>query len=315
MPIAKKTQSKNTILQIVTSQVGVERNTMSIRVEPHGHMFYEIVLVVKGPLTHHIQTKNETSEQVLNAGDLFAIAPHEIHWYDYNPGADVAFYNIYLSPVAFAEIQQRLHNNCGFNTPPMQNAFYRHAHGFQALHVEGREFAQLETLCQEAALEYENVRAGTAMILQALTCAILTLLCRHWIQTQAGSLDGGANSNALIIMRALEYIQTHYNEPINIDTLAKSLFVSSDHFRKNFKRITGMSPVKYINNLRIRHAMDLLKNPNLRISSIAAQTGFGDTNNFTRCFTRINHTTPSAFRKQVLDRDHEESPRGLDAPD
>lgn len=78
---------------------------------------------------------------MLNAGDLFAIAPHEIHWYDYNPGADVAFYNIYLSPVAFAEIQQRLHNNCGFNTPPMQNAFYRHAHGFQALHVEGREFA------------------------------------------------------------------------------------------------------------------------------------------------------------------------------
>ena len=98
MPIAKKTQSKNTILQIVTSQVGVERNTMPIRVEPHEHMFYEIVLVVKGPLTHHIQTKNEASEQVLNAGDLFAIAPHEIHWYDYNPGADVAFYNIYLSP-------------------------------------------------------------------------------------------------------------------------------------------------------------------------------------------------------------------------
>ncbi len=40
------------------------------------------------------------------------------------------------------------------------------------------------------------------------SCAILTLLCRHWIQTQAGSLDGGANSNALIIMRALEYISS-----------------------------------------------------------------------------------------------------------
>ena len=56
--------------------------------------------------------------------------------------------------------------------------------------------------------------------------------------------------------------------------------MSSDHFRKNFKRVTGTSPVKYINNLRVRHAMDLLKNPSMRISSIAAQTGFGDINNF-----------------------------------
>lgn len=153
------------------------------------------------------------------------------------------------------------------------------------------------------------------MILQALTCAILTLLCRHWIQTQAGSLDGGANSNALIIMRALEYIQTHYNEPINIDTLAKSLFCQQRPLSQEFQAHNRHVAVKYINNLRIRHAMDLLKNPNLRISSIAAQTGFVDTNNFTRCFTRINHTTPSAFRKQVLNRDHEESPRVLDAPD
>lgn len=61
MPIAKKTQSKNTILQIVTSQVGVERNTMPIRVEPHEHMFYEIVLVVKGPLTT-TPNQNEASE-------------------------------------------------------------------------------------------------------------------------------------------------------------------------------------------------------------------------------------------------------------
>ena len=153
--------------------------------------------------------------------------------------------------------------------------------------------------------------AGTPLVLQALVSAIVTLLCRHWEKAQANCLEGEANSNALIIMHALEYIQEHYAEPINIDALAKSLFVSSDHFRKNFKRVTGTSPVKYINNLRVRHAMDLLKNPSMRISSIAAQTGFGDINNFTRCFTRINHISPSAFRKQVLSRSYEESPRGV----
>lgn len=309
MAIVAKDASKSILLQIVTSQIGVERNAMPIRMKPHAHLFYEVVFLVKGVLRHHIRIQGELCEREQIVGDIFAIAPNEEHWYD--DSADAAYYNLYISPGVFAEMQQRLHSDGGFNSLAMQNVFYRHAHGFQTLHVEGREYKQIEVLCQEAAQEYENVRAGTPLVLQALVSAILTLLCRHWEKTRASRLEGEANSNALIIMHALEYIQEHYAEPINIDALAKSLFVSSDHFRKNFKRVTGTSPVKYINNLRVRHAMDLLKNPSMRISIIAAQTGFGDINNFTRCFTRINRISPSAFRKQVLSRSYEESPRGV----
>ena len=117
MAIVAKDASKNILLQIVTSQIGVERNTMPVRVEPHAHLFYEVVFLVKGVLRHHIQIQGELYEREQIVGDIFAIAPNEEHWYD--DSADVAFYNLYISPGVFAEMQQRLHSDGGFNSLAM----------------------------------------------------------------------------------------------------------------------------------------------------------------------------------------------------
>ena len=74
--------------------------------------------------------------------------------------------------------------------------------------------------------------------------------------------------------------------------------MSPDYFRKAFKQIIGISPLKYINSLRIHYATALMYNPSLSIADIAQQTGFNDLNNFTRIFTSIHGMAPSVYRKR-----------------
>ncbi len=98
------------------------------------------------------------------------------------------------------------------------------------------------------------------------------------------------------IAPAIEYIENNYAEPICIDSLSKLCNISSPALFKNFKALTGVSPISYKHNVIVQHALNLLANTDLSIEEISYRLGFSSPNYFRTVFTKIAKKPPKYFR-------------------
>ncbi len=94
-----------------------------------------------------------------------------------------------------------------------------------------------------------------------------------------------------------ELIETNYAENIRLKELSESVNVSTHHFCRMFKQMTGKTTTDYINTVRIEKAAALLEQEDLNITEIATTCGFDSVNYFSRLFKRYYNTTPTKFRE------------------
>lgn len=95
----------------------------------------------------------------------------------------------------------------------------------------------------------------------------------------------------------LDYINANIsNADIDVTALAEHYGCSTEYFRHEFRKQFNISPKKFILISRLNLAKELLLNSNLSMSSIAQQTGFSDSNYFSRYFKRYTGYTPTYFK-------------------
>ena len=68
------------------------------------------------------------------------------------------------------------------------------------------------------------------------------------------------------------------------------------HFRKLFKEVSGMPPVKYVNRVRILRSLELLQTTRKSIAEIAAAVGIHDQNYYARLFKKMIGCSPSYYK-------------------
>lgn len=96
-----------------------------------------------------------------------------------------------------------------------------------------------------------------------------------------------------------DYIKKNLHQKLSIDAIAKMAYVSKSNFFKMFKEELGISPNEFILQERISLAKELLQSQE-SIKEVAFQTGFTDTNYFTRVFKQHEGTTPKTFQNKTL---------------
>lgn len=94
----------------------------------------------------------------------------------------------------------------------------------------------------------------------------------------------------------VEYIESHYNEPLAVAKLAERVGYSVTYFTKKFKKAFGCTPTDYIANLKISYAKNWLKNGSMSISDIASSLGFCDTSYFSNFFKAKTGLCPGYYR-------------------
>ena len=100
-----------------------------------------------------------------------------------------------------------------------------------------------------------------------------------------------------IIGNSIQYMEDHITEDITVESVAKSVGVSSFYFQKGFAMLCGFSVSEYIRNRRLALAgNDLLANDE-KIIDIAMKYGYDSPDSFTKAFTRFHGVTPTAVRK------------------
>nr|WP_238357742.1 AraC family transcriptional regulator [Cohnella zeiphila] len=94
-----------------------------------------------------------------------------------------------------------------------------------------------------------------------------------------------------------EYLETHFCEDVNLDSVADKLNLTPGYLSGYFKEKTGTNFSDYLNELRINRAKELLMNLELRIQDVAGLVGYQNVNSFIRMFKRCSGVTPGEYRK------------------
>lgn len=101
------------------------------------------------------------------------------------------------------------------------------------------------------------------------------------------------------VLQAQQWLQDHLQSPLGLSSLAERLGVSPRTLNRRFHQATGRSPQRYLTNLRIQSARELLRRSNLGVGEIAWQVGLQDASYFSALFQREVGMTPAQYRAAV----------------
>ena len=135
------------------------------------------------------------------------------------------------------------------------------------------------------------------------TASVATLAATHLVRTytsngqRARSYSGGMGPSRQ--RKLLTYIADHLSEAITLEELARVAEISPNYLIFLFRQSVGMTPHKYIVQLRVARARDLLLQPQLTLLEIAHRCGFQDQSQFTTVFRRNVGVAPGQFRRML----------------
>lgn len=98
------------------------------------------------------------------------------------------------------------------------------------------------------------------------------------------------------VRRIQQYIRSNLSRDILIDDLARHIGISRASFARRFKASTGMTPHRFIVEMRVRHAAALLADDGLTIAEVAVRSGFASRSHLSVTFRRFLRVLPSAYR-------------------
>ena len=101
-----------------------------------------------------------------------------------------------------------------------------------------------------------------------------------------------------IYRKALQFIREKYTEGITIQDVSKHIGYSESYFGYAFKKKYKMSVSRYVRELQLAKAKELLVDTALTISAVASYVGFRDSNYFTAIFKHQFGLSPKEFRKK-----------------
>lgn len=98
------------------------------------------------------------------------------------------------------------------------------------------------------------------------------------------------------ITHAVSFVEEHYMDDISLVSVAEDLHINSEYLSRTFKQQVGINFSTYLNNVRLQHALELLKHTDARVSEIAMRTGFQNPAYFSKCFKDAFGLSPQQWK-------------------
>lgn len=102
-----------------------------------------------------------------------------------------------------------------------------------------------------------------------------------------------------LLMQVTNYVQHNLSKPLDVEELARSLFVSRTHLAAKFKKETGMTLTDFILREKTEEAKRLLRYSDKSLSLIADYLGFSSQSHFTKAFRKYTGKTPKEYRNLI----------------
>jgi AraC family transcriptional regulator len=102
-----------------------------------------------------------------------------------------------------------------------------------------------------------------------------------------------------VLLRAIERLRSDSDADVSLAALASDAGLSRSHFCRAFKESTGLSPHAWLRQYRLEQAMNMLRDTDTSIVSVAAELGYASQTAFAAAFRRLTGETPSDWRRGV----------------
>lgn len=234
----------------------------------HTHHFTELFFVTKGMGTFYFHDKTYTIQE----GDMIIVPPYTQHTERSAENSPLEYYVVGMSGVVFRPEDNRsiCHTFCHFeDSSVMADLLY-----------------QIMYEMRERKSDYEIICRNLLEIL------ILRLIRSQRLIPEPADIHTCLKECTLI----KDFLDTHYSQSINLETLTKLTHTSKYYMIHTFKKYVGLSPMQYLNERRLDAACDLLENTDLSIAAVATECGFSSQSYFTQSFTKKKTMTPRQYR-------------------
>ncbi|OCT11494.1 AraC family transcriptional regulator [Paenibacillus pectinilyticus] len=97
-----------------------------------------------------------------------------------------------------------------------------------------------------------------------------------------------------------DHIEENFAEPLTLATLAEHFYASTYHLQRTFKRIAGVTPLMYLQEVRLAAAKKLLSTTDMAVQEIGARVGMANAAHFATLFLKRTGLTPTEFRQGLV---------------
>lgn len=244
----------------------------------HWHNHLEILYIIEGSMSAYVNDHRYK----LQSRDILIINPKEIHSTQF-PGS----IRYLLLQIPLDDLRRLLPD---FETLQF-NDYYPHE-------TTGcKSSAKMETLLLGMKNEFEKRNDGYQLLFTSHFYEFLhELYTNHSIKLSAQSKNKAAK-NLLRIERIMDYVKSHYKDPVTLDEIAGQLSISPEYFCRMFKKNTNQTFLEYVNTVRLVHFYNDLIHSNDSITYLLDQNGITNYKVFIRMFKKVYGTTPGKIRK------------------
>jgi two-component system response regulator YesN len=123
----------------------------------------------------------------------------------------------------------------------------------------------------------------------------------QWVNYTIGLMQNYDEENAsryTPVDKTKEYIYQHLSEEISMEDIANNVHLNADYLTRIFKKEVGVSISKYMINMKIERAKDLLVNTDKSIGEIAVFVGYYNYSSFNRIFTKEVGMSPQEYKNR-----------------
>lgn len=171
----------------------------------------------------------------------------------------------------------------------LQQFFERSKHGFKL----NSDIEEMKTMFSQ--LENASKLSQFLMLLQMIRIASsgdYTSLSSFIYDKKYSDIEGHRLRNVF------EYTMNHFNDNISLNVISAVANMTKNAFCKYFKKRTNKTYVQFLNELRLEHACQLLRDSHVYpIAEIAETSGFSNISNFNRQFKSFTGMTPLSYRQ------------------
>lgn len=110
---------------------------------------------------------------------------------------------------------------------------------------------------------------------------------------------GSESRERHLLEPAIAYLEEHLADPeLSNLVLAQQAHISEAYFRRLFQAVYGISPGRYIQDIRMRRARELLSGSSPAVSAVAEQCGFSSVYHFSRAFRQFTGYSPTEYHRR-----------------
>lgn len=242
----------------------------------HWHEFYEMEIILGGEGVHFLNGR----EYILKKGAVYFLTPVDFHRVTMKEHLEL--YNVMFLESAVS--QQLLHAI----SENFEDKF---------LTLDDRDFTMMCNLADTLAADDKTDAQYTQNIMDAMLRLFLKNLKKQ--ENAVFRTADGKERVDLPVQRSAMFMKLHFRENVSLVDVAAAVHLNPSYFCKIFAQEMGITPKKYLSDLKISYAKKLLTSTDLGITEICFACGYRSVSNFLCYFKKSEGLSPTEYRQRA----------------